>query len=347
MKKKALALIPLLVLSLGIVACNNKKTTETTDITQMDMTKYMTLGEYKNISVEYNLSEVTQDAVDEQVKSIMIANSEKIAIKEGLAKKGDLVNINYVGYKNDVPFDGGTANSQNIRIGAGGYIDGFEDAIIGLTPGETVEADMTFPEDYHNSDLAGQDVVFSITLNFIYPELSDETVKKMENSKYTTKQELIDHATNTVANDVESTNKNAVVSLAFEKILENAEFKEVPKEISDNQRAAMEKQYASAIEGGAGSLDSVIQYLYGCSAENLIDVYSKQRMATQAIAKAEGIEVTEEEVDARLAEVGGMYGMDGENYLAVNEITREKFKELMISEMVQQFVYENTNAVSK
>ena len=169
----------------------------------------------------------------------------------------------------------------------------------------------------------------------------------MENSKYTTKQELVEHATNTVASDVESANKNAVVSLAFEKILENAEFKEVPKEVSDNQRAAMEKQYASAIEGGAGSLDSVIRYLYGCSAENLIDVYSKQRMATQAIAKAEGIEVTDEELDARLTEIGGKYGMDGENYLAVNEISREKFRELMISEQVQQFIYENTTAVSK
>ena len=69
-------------------------------------------------------------------------------------------------------------------------------------------------------------------------------------------------------------------------------------------------------------------------------------MVTQAIAKEEGITVTEEEVDARLEEVGAMYGMDGENYLKVNEITREKFKELMISEKVKQFVYENTNTPS-
>ena len=78
-------------------------------------------------------------------------------------------------------------------------------------------------------------------------------------------------------------------------------------------------------------------------AEELIEVYSKQRMVTQAIAKEEGITVTDEEVNARLEEVGAMYGMDGENYLKVNEISREKFKELMISEKVQQFVYENTN----
>ena len=345
MRKKALALITMLVLTTGIVACNKTKTTET-DITKMDMSQYVTLGEYKNISVSYKLSEVTDEAVDEQVRSIMIANSEKIGLKEGVAEHGDLVNINYVGYRNDVPFEGGTANSQNIKIGEGTHIPGFEEAVIGMAPGETIEADMTFPEDYHNSDLAGQDVVFSITLNFIYPELTDDVVKQMENTKYSTKKELIDHATNTVSNDVESNNKNAVVSLAFDKILENSQFNEVPKEISDNQRASMEKQYASAIEGGAGSLDSVIQYLYGCSADNLIEVYSKQRMVTQAIAKAEGIEVTEEEVDARLTEVGGMYGMDGENYLAVNEITREKFKELMISERVQQFVYENTTAVA-
>ena len=343
MKKRVSLLFGLLALALVLPACQKEKTY---DITTMNMDKYLTLGEYKGLSVNYNPDSASDEQIEEQVKSMMITNSEKIAIKEGKAKKGDLVNINYVGYKDDIPFDGGTANDQNVRIGAGNYIPGFEEAIVGMTPGETVNAKLTFPDDYHNADLAGQAVVFSITLNFIYPEITDDVVAQMESSDYTNKDEFYAYAREVVERDINSSNQTAVTSLAFEKILENSTFKEVPDAIKEIQRADLEKRYASAIENGAGGLDSVVQYLYGCSAEELIEVYSKQRMVTQAIAKAEGIEVTEEEVDARLEEVGAMYGMDGENYLKVNDISREKFKELMISEKVQTFVYENTTTES-
>ena len=342
MKKKITAFL-IASASLLLLAGCNKETSG--DFTAVNMDKYMTLGEYKGLTVEYNLAEASEDAVAEQIKTMMIANSEKIGLKEGKAKNGDLVNINYVGYKDDVPFEGGTANSQNVRIGAKKYISGFEEGIIGMTPGETKDLDLTFPEDYQKSDLAGQKVVFSITLNYIYPEITDEVVAKMENVNYSSKEEFMDYAKKVVEQEAEDGNTSGVTSVAFEKILENSTFKEVPQSLKDLQRADLEKRYAAAIEGGGGGLDTVIQYIYGASADELIEVYTKQRMATQAIAKAEGIVVTEEEVDARLNEVGAMYGMDAENYLKVNEISREKFKELMISEKVQQFVYENTNVV--
>ena len=290
MKKKLTALFIGLALTATVFGCNKETGS---DITSMNMSKYMTLGDYKGLTVEYNLAEVTDEALEEQIKSMLIANSEKIALLEGTAKNGDLVNINYVGYKDDVPFDGGTANSQNIRIGAGNYIPGFEEAIIGMAPGETKDANMTFPADYHSEELAGQDVVFAITLNYIYPEITDEVVASMENSKYGTKEEFMAYAEEIVRNDAESSNSSNVTALAFEKILENAEYKNIP--------------------------DSILQ--------------------------EEGIAVTDEELDARLNEVAENFGTDPETYLSMNEITREKFRELMISEKVQQFVYENTTAV--
>ena len=342
MKKKLTALFIGLALTATVFGCNKETGS---DITSMNMSKYMTLGDYKGLTVEYDLAEVTDEALEEQIKSMLIANSEKIALLEGTAKNGDLVNINYVGYKDDVPFDGGTANSQNIRIGAGNYIPGFEEAIIGMAPGETKDANMTFPADYHSEELAGQDVVFAITLNYIYPEITDEVVASMENSKYGTKEEFMAYAEEIVRNDAESSNSSNVTALAFEKILENAEYKNIPDSILQMQREDLEKRYASAIEGGGGDLDTVIKYIYGCSADELVEVYAKQRMAIQAIAKEEGIAVTDEELDARLNEVAENFGTDPETYLSMNEITREKFRELMISEKVQQFVYENTTAV--
>ncbi|MBR3637620.1 MAG: hypothetical protein IKN45_06815, partial [Lachnospiraceae bacterium] len=127
---------------------------------------------------------------------------------------------------------------------------------------------------------------------------------------------------------------------------ENSEFKEVPESIKKMQKEDLEKRYKVAIDAGAGDLETVVQYIYGCSADELIDVYAKQRMAIQAIAKAEGIEVTDAEIDERLSELAEEFGTDPQGYLDANEITREKFKELMISEKVQQFVYENTKTAS-
>ncbi len=343
MKKKLTAIFAGVIMLATLVACNKE---ESGDITTMNMNKYMKLGEYKGLTVDYIPDEVTDDSVEEEIKSILIANSEKIGVKEGKVKNGDLVNVDYVGYKDGVAFDGGTAKSQNIRVGAGNYIPGFEEAMVGMTPGETVEAEMTFPEEYHSSELAGQDVVFAITCNFIYPEITDEVVVAMESDKYGTKDEFYTYVEEKVRSDAEENNSSNITALAFEKILENSEFKEVPESIKKMQKEDLEKKYKVAIDAGAGDLETVVQYIYGCSADELIDVYAKQRMAIQAIAKAEGIEVTDAEIDERLSELAEEFGTDPQGYLDANEITREKFKELIISEKVQQFVYENTKTAS-
>ena len=327
MKKKLTAIFAGVIMLATLAACNKE---ESGDITTMNMNKYMKLGEYKGLTVDYIPDEVTDDSVEEEIKSILIANSEKIGVKEGKVKNGDLVNVDYVGYKDGVAFDGGTAKSQNIRVGAGNYIPGFEEAMVGMTPGETVEAEMTFPEEYHSSELAGQDVVFAITCNFIYPEITDEVVVAMESDKYGTKDEFYTYVEEKVRSDAEENNSSNITALAFEKILENSEFKEVPESIKKMQKEDLEKKYKVAIDAGAGDLETVVQYIYGCSADELIDVYAKQRMAIQAIAKAEGIEVTDAEIDERLSELAEESGTDPQGYLDANEITREKFKELMM-----------------
>ena len=303
----------------------------------------VTLGEYKGIEVPKTEIEVTDEEVEAEVKKEQEKNSRFVAVEDRGAENGDRVTLDFDGSVDGEAFEGGKGTDYPLTLGSGTFIPGFEEQLIGVKAEDHVDVTVTFPEEYHNADLAGQDVVFAITLNFIYPEITDEVVAAMENSKYGTKEEFYNYAREVVGNDAEEKNANAITTLAFEKILENSTFKEIPDIVRENQKADLEKKYAVAIEGGAGGLDSVIQYLYGCSADELIEVYSKQRMVTQAIAKEEGITVTDEEVNARLEEVGAMYGMDGENYLKVNEISREKFKELMISEKVQQFVYENTN----
>ena len=355
MRKKLLAAA---VLTLGILAaagCNKNKpsTSEPTsiniedyDIVSMNMDDYMILGEYKNIGIKYNMIEVTDEAVKEQMDLMVKVKGDKIGLKEGNAKEGDLVNIDYEGKIDGVAFERGSAKDQTVRIGDGKFIPGFEEALIDMQPGEVKDAPIKFPDDYNNKDYAGKDAVFTLTLNYIFPdELTDEIVAQMEEEKYSTVEEMEAFAKDFLERQAKENNESNITGLAFETILSNCAFKEVPEIIKENQRAELEFRYADAIDGGAYDLDTVIKYLYDCSADELIERYCKQRMAIQAIAKAEGITATDEEVDKRLEEVSTAYGLTPDQYMTMNMTNKKKLKELIISEKVQEFVRNNVNII--
>ncbi len=355
MRKKLLAAA---VLTLGILAaagCNKKKpsTSEPTsiniedyDIVSMNMDDYMILGEYKNIGIKYNMIEVTDESIKEQMDLMVKTKGDKIGLKEGNAKEGDLVNIDFEGKIDGVAFEGGSAKDQTVRIGDGQFIPGFEEALIDMQPGEVKDAPIKFPDDYNNKDYAGKDAVFTLTLNYIFPdELTDDIVAQMEEEKYSTVEEMEAFAKDFLERQAQENNESNITGLAFETILSNCAFKEVPEIIKENQRAELEFRYADAIDGGAYDLDTVIKYLYDCSADELIERYCKQRMAIQAIAKAEGITATDEEVDKRLEEVSAAYGLTPDQYMTMNMTNKKKLKELIISEKVQKFVRDNVKII--
>lgn len=355
MRKKLLAAA---VLTLGILAaagCNKNKpsTSEPTsiniedyDIVSMNMDDYMMLGEYKNIGIKYNMIEVTDEAIKEQMDLMVKTKGDKIGLKEGNAKEGDMINIDYEGKIDGVAFEGGAAKDQTFKLGEGGFIPGFEEALIDMQPGEVKDAPIKFPDDYNNKDYAGKDAVFTLTLNYIFPdELTDEIVAQMEEEKYSTVEEMEAFAKDFLERQAQENNESNITGLAFETILSNCAFKEVPEIIKENQRAELEFRYADAIDGGAYDLDTVIKYLYDCSADELIERYCKQRMAIQAIAKAEGITATDEEVDKRLEEVSTAYGLTPDQYMTMNMTNKKKLKELIISEKVQEFVRNNVKII--
>lgn len=359
MKKKLLFVALMITGVLAIAGCKKNQNTsepvsetpEEYDICSMNMDDYMILGEYKGIEIKYDALEVNEETVKEQKQYMLDAKADKVGIKEGEVVDGDILSINYEGKLDGVAFDGGTASSVKMKVGAGNFIPGFEEALIGMVPGETKDAPITFPEDYGKPDLAGKDVIFTLTVNYKYPaleDLTDEMVAQMEDKDYgDTLESFEDFAVKVVTEQAETTNRSNIIGLAFEQILLNSAFKEVPQVIYDNQKLELEIRYADAISGGAYDLDTVVKYLYDCSADELITRYCRQRMVIQAIAKAEGITATDEEVEARLVEVADAYGMTPENYLTVNMTTRKKLKELLISEKVQNFVMENVKVVPK
>lgn len=148
-----------------------------------DVSKYITIGQYKGLTLDNSVEAVTDDMVDGRVQEELQNKAEEVT--EGTVQNGDIVTINYVGTKDGVAFDGGTANNYELTIGSGTFIDGFEDGIIGMKKGQTKDLDLTFPEEYSSEELAGQEVVFKVTLQSFKraPELTDDWAAKNTDCK--------------------------------------------------------------------------------------------------------------------------------------------------------------------
>ena len=156
--------------AMAVSGCNGKEAAEgessaaeTVSEAELSDEASITLGNYKGLTLTAVREEVTDADIDAELDAL---RQQYPAVVEGrAAKEGDVANIDYVGTKDGVAFDGGTASGYNLSLGNGGFIDGFEDGVVGMMPGEEKDLNLTFPEEYHSAELAGQDVVFHVTLN--------------------------------------------------------------------------------------------------------------------------------------------------------------------------------------
>ena len=311
------------------------------DLPAYDASEYVTLGEYKGLTVEVDPVEVT----DEQVMD-KIASETKQTLTEGTVEDGDTVNIDYVGKLDGEEFDGGSAEGYDLEIGSCTFIDGFEDGIIGMQVGETKDLELTFPEDYHSEDLAGKDVVFTVTVNSIsrVPELTDEVADSVvEGMTAEAYQE-------SVRQDLEDSAKESQKSDAQQKLLQavynNATISGYPEENLQYtiKRATDYYEWLASMYGM--TLDDYLTN-YGMTQDEFMEQIQPvaeealgEEMTLLAIAEEENIEVSDEEYQAGLARYAEAQGMDdpskleeayGENYIR-NSLLQEK---------VLNFLYEN------
>lgn len=157
------------------------------------MAKVIKLGQYKNIEVEVESKQVTEEMVEQQV-NVIVAQNPMLVDKEGKVENGDITIIDFEGFKEGVPFEGGKAEGYQLEIGSGSFIPGFEDQMVGMAKGETRELNLTFPENYGAQELAGADVVFKVTVHQIknkqVSELNDEYVTSFGNPNLKTVEDL-------------------------------------------------------------------------------------------------------------------------------------------------------------
>ena len=298
---------------------------------------YVRLGEYQNLTVEEEpKAEVTEEDVDSYIERQLINNYDPVEVTEDRAvQENDTVNIDYAGYLDGEAFDGGTAQDQDLLIGSGSFIDGFEDGLIGHKKGETVSLDLTFPEDYSpNPDLAGQAVVFEVTINSISEPaaLTDEWAAA--NTDYATAEEFRNAQKELLIQQAGSDYESQVKSDLFQQVMDNSEVKDYPEEELEELKADIESQMDQMYQAYYGmTLDEALE-AQGISKEEAEQSYDEtaksymsQYLLTQAILDAEGITLTEADYEKALDEFAVLSGFsDGDeiegNYSDKNVLKR-------------------------
>ncbi len=350
--KRIVSVILVLILMLTLV-CGCKK--ESSRPFDYDLSKYITLGEYVGIEYTYSVDPVTDEAVESYVNSALSAKSygEEKTITDRAVKVGDKVNIAFEGKLDGKAFDGGSSESYDLVIGSNSFIEGFEDGLVGAKTGEKRSLNLKFPENYGKDELNGKDVVFDVTVKSIkatvYPELTDEIVAEISDKK--TVDEYMKYANEQVAIQNEQNAKNKMESDIWTKIISAVKVTDFPKAEVENYRKLLLENY-----------ENTAQQQYGVSYEELLKAYGqtlediepeivqqaeqavKEYMTIVAIARAEGLDITDEEYNEQLvkyAESNG-YSSAKEFQAAIDE---SQFYLTLVIDKVMNFVIENATNV--
>lgn len=277
------------------------------------------LGQYKGLTVEKVSSEVTDTDVMLELEKVQRQNARKVEVTDRAAQMGDIANINYLGSVDGVPFDGGKAEGHDLELGSHSFIEGFEDAIVGHNIGEEFDINVTFPEAYHAPELAGKPAVFAIKLNSItakeLPELNDAFAEDV--SEFSTLDEYKADILAKLA--TEKTEKAR--QLQGDKLLDAAVANckmEVPQVMYDNKIDSMLNEFQENIVRQGLSMDVYYQYM-GTNEEMMRETFKETsiksvdaRLMLEAIAKAENLVISDEDLDAEVVKYGESYGIDGQ-----------------------------------
>ena len=276
--------------------------------------KYITIAEYKGITLDNSVQEVTDDDVDSKVTQNLQAKSETVDDEDAVIQDGDTATINFVGTKDGEAFDGGTANNYDLVIGSGTMIPGFEEGIVGMKKGETKDVTVTFPESYRNTDLAGQEAVFQITVQSFKraPELTDEWVTA--NTDSSNVDEYKASVRTQLEQDAQDQAENSLRSTAWTTIFTNSEVLEYPEK--DMDEAA--KNFKSIAESYAKQADmeldefiesqGIAQEDFDAQCQQYAQAKVKQDLIIQGIMDAEGMTFDDEESLAIQNDLVEQYG---------------------------------------
>lgn len=338
---------------------------EAVTLNDVDIDSLVKLGDYKGITLDLKKTEVTDADVEDSLKSAYSQNPNMKEVTDRAIESGDTANIDFVGKYADTKeeFQGGAGQGYDLVIGSGSFIDGFEDGLIGVKKGETVDLNLTFPEDYGAADLAGKDVIFTVTVNSIKvadTEPSDEWVKGLGLEDVENMDQFRAHLRAELEADADTQYNEDLKNAAVEMVADNATVDDMPEKLYNRYYIQMVdslKSYVQQIAYTYGVQVSETEYvqtvmqnngLTGTPEDYLNDLANQQTkriMVLQAIANKEGIEVSQETIDKYIQE-------DYDNYFNSSYSTIDEFKatfdtedyrEQIMAEQVADFLVENAN----
>ncbi|WP_071395950.1 trigger factor [Bacillus tuaregi] len=279
------------------------------------------LGEYKGLEVEAFDTTVTDEDVDNEIKGLQEKQAELVVKEEGKAENGDTVVMDFEGFVDGEAFEGGKAENYSLELGSGQFIPGFEEQLVGLAAGESKDVEVSFPEEYHAAELAGKPAVFKVTVHEIkgkeLPELDDEFAKDVD-EEVETLEALKEKIKSRLEHDKKHQEEHHIQDSVVDKATANAEI-DVPEVMINNEVDRMLQEFEQRLQMQGMNLELYFQFS-GQNEEALrgqMNEEAAQRvrgsLTLEAIAKAENIEVTEEEINEELEKMAGMYNMTVDN----------------------------------
>ena len=307
------------------------------------------LGQYKGLEAPKAEVKVAAADVNARLKEMADRNSRLVSVDRAV-KKGDTADIDFEGFDNGVAFDGGKGENFDLEIGSGSFVPGFEDQLIGMKAGEEKDIDITFPKDY-TPELAGKPVVFHVKVNEVkvkeVPALDDEFAKDV--SEFDTLKDLKADIKKKLTAERTEAAQRAFEDVLMAKVAEGVEA-DVPHEMVDLQAEQMTEGFKQQLAAQGIPFDQYLKMTNTTEADFKSQAYGpaeqqvKMDLAISAIVKAEGLEASDDEVEAEMKKVADKYGMDLDT---VKKYLRpEEVKEQVIREKVIKLVADSAVAVA-
>ena len=309
----------------------------------------MTLGDYKGLSIAAADTSVSAGDIESNIQGVLSGYGTLEEVEGRPAQLGDTVNIDYAGYRDGVAFDGGTGTTD-LELGSGTFIPGFEEGVVGMEVGETKDLNLTFPEDYHSEELAGAEVVFTVTVNSIseenVPELTDEFVKGLDNGQETV-EEFRQYVEKSLTEQNESEAKADQEAELLELAVDNAECDtdNLPEWLVSQNAADFRASTEAFVTQYGMTLTDYLEQMgsneeeFDSQAQEYGVERAKADLVVLAIAKAEGLDITEKETEDYYSEYASNYNATVEQ--VKEAVSEDELKQYLLQQKVMDYLYDN------
>ena len=279
------------------------------------------LGDYKNLGYKVEEVNVSDEDVEKEVEKLKEQKADLELKEDGAVEDGDITVIDFEGFKDGKPFDGGKAENYELTIGSGSFIPGFEDQLIGMKSGEEKDINVSFPEDYHVDELKGQPVVFKVKLHEIKRKvlavIDDELIKDLKIENVNTVDEFKSYVKKNLTDEKTRVAEQNATQAVVDKLIEESKI-DIPEVMVENELNSMVNEYAQRFAQQGLQLEQFLK-MTNQTMEDLRNTFKddavkriKTTLCLNKISKVENLKVEKEDIDKSYEEMSTQYGMDVE-----------------------------------